>query len=59
MRLLEAMPDAPVPLSWTSALDYYARQPRLDVLSAWTAFFRRHYRQAEAAARQRKEDGRL
>jgi hypothetical protein len=59
MRLLEAMPDAPVPLGWTSALAYYARQPRLDVLSAWTAFFRRHYRLAEAAARQRNENGRL
>jgi hypothetical protein len=56
MRLLEAMPDTPVPLTWTSALAYYARQPRLDVLSTWTAFFRKHYRLAEAAARQRKEE---
>jgi len=56
MRLLEAMPDTPVPLTWTSAFAYYARQPRLDVLSTWTAFFRKHYRLAEAAARQRKEE---
>ena len=51
MRLLEAMPERPVPLTWTSAITTYANVPRLDTLREWTAFFRAQYRRAEAAAR--------
>jgi len=58
MCLLEAMPDTPVPLDWNSALAYYARQSRLDVLSEWTAFFRRQYRMAEAAAQRNGDERR-
>ena len=51
MRLLEALPERPCPLTWASAVTEYARIPRLDYLSAWTAFFRDQYRQAEASAK--------
>ena len=50
MRLLEALPQKPVPLTWRSAVTAYAKVPRLEYLSAWTAFFREQYRLAEAAA---------
>jgi ABC-type Fe3+ transport system substrate-binding protein len=49
MRHLEAMPENPHPLTWASAVGAYAREPRLAVLSEWTAFFRRQYRLAEEA----------
>ncbi|MDD4018465.1 MAG: hypothetical protein PHV28_11035, partial [Kiritimatiellae bacterium] len=52
MRLLEAMPDRPCPLTWESATGTYAKMPRLAILREWTAFFRRQYRAAEAAANQ-------
>ncbi len=51
MRLLEAMPEAPYPLTWASAVGEYAKVPRLVVLREWTAFFRQRYRQAEEAAK--------
>jgi hypothetical protein len=44
------MPDTPHPLTWANAVGVYAREPRLVVLSEWTAFFRRHYRLAEKCA---------
>ena len=50
MRLLEALPEKPVPLTWASAVTAYAKVPRLDYLREWTAFFREQYRRAEAAA---------
>ncbi len=53
MRLLEALPDRPVPLTWASAITVYAKVPRLDALREWTAFFREQYRRAEAAANAR------
>jgi len=52
MRLLEAMPDRPCPLTWDSAVGTYAKMPRLEILREWTAFFRRQYRAAETAANQ-------
>ena len=54
MRLLEALPAKPVPLTWRSAVTDYAKVPRLDYLREWTAFFREQYRQAEAAAKNKK-----
>lgn len=50
MRHFEALPDAPLPLTWESAIAGYAKVPRMDILRAWTAFFRRQYRLAEKAA---------
>jgi hypothetical protein len=50
MRALEAMPEKPYPLTWASAVGAYAREPRLVILSEWTAFFRRQYRLAEETA---------
>ena len=50
MRLLEALPEKPFPLTWSSAIGAYAKVPRLDYLRAWTAFFREQYRLAEKAA---------
>lgn len=49
MRLLEAMPDQPRQLDWSSAVEIYAAVPRLELLRDWTAFFRRQYRLAEKA----------
>jgi hypothetical protein len=46
MALLQALPQAPVPLTWESAVTYYAKQPRMDLMRDWTAFFRAHYRAA-------------
>jgi ABC-type Fe3+ transport system substrate-binding protein len=51
MRLLEAMPDRPCPLTWASAITVYAKVPRLDTLREWAAFFREQYRNAERAAK--------
>ena len=50
MRLLNALPDQPRPLTWASAVDIYATVPRLELLRDWTAFFRRQYRLAEKKA---------
>jgi len=50
MALLEAMPDTPYPLTWKSAITDYTSVPRADILRAWTAFFRKQYRLAEAEA---------
>jgi ABC-type Fe3+ transport system substrate-binding protein len=51
IRVLEALPPFPVPLTWRSAIEEYAKVPRLEYLREWTAFFREQYRRAEAAAR--------
>jgi len=51
MRLLEALPDRPYPLTWSSAIGAYAKMPRMEILRVWTAFFREQYRLAEAAAK--------
>lgn len=53
MRLLEALPQRPLPLTWRSAITEYAGLPRLTYLRDWTAFFREQYRQAEATATSR------
>jgi len=50
MRLLEALPDRPYPLTWSSAIGAYASVPRMEILREWTAFFREQYRRAEKAA---------
>lgn len=50
MRLLQAMPADPVPLTWESAVREYAAVPRLERLARWTAFFRRQYNLAYEAA---------
>ena len=52
MRLLEAMPDTPFPLTWSSAVGEYAKVPRLELLRAWTAFFREQYRRVEEELKQ-------
>jgi len=54
MRFLEAMPDTPCPLTWSSAVGAYAQVPRLVILREWTAFFRDQYRRAEEAANKRQ-----
>ncbi len=53
VRLLEALPQKPVPLTWRSAIAEYTQIPRLEYLREWTAFFREQYRRAEAAAKKR------
>ena len=50
MRLLQAMPADPVPLTWESAVREHAGVPRLERLARWTAFFRRQYNLAYEAA---------
>lgn len=50
MRHFEAMPERPHPLTWASAVGVYADEPRLTILSEWTAFFREQYRLAEKTA---------
>ena len=50
VRFLEAMPDTPYPVTWSSAVESYAKVPRLVMLREWTAFFREQYRRAEEAA---------
>jgi ABC-type Fe3+ transport system substrate-binding protein len=47
IKHFEALPDAPLPLTWESAIVGYAKVQRMDILRAWTAFFRRQYRLAE------------
>ncbi len=48
MALLLAMPEQPVALTWSSALTSY--QNRQACLRTWTAFFRKQYVAARAAA---------
>lgn len=52
MRLLEAFPDKPAPLTRETALSVYGKMPRLDRLRIWTAFFRAAYAAAGKAAEQ-------
>lgn len=52
MTVFEALPDRPFPLTWASATDAYRQASRLVLLREWTAFFREHYRRAEAIAKQ-------
>jgi iron(III) transport system substrate-binding protein len=54
VRLLEALPDKPRPLNWSSAVEIYAAVPRLALLRDWTAFFRQQYRLAEREARMKR-----
>lgn len=56
MRLLEALPTHPVPLTWRSAITDYAQIARIEYLREWTAFFREQYRLAERAARHSGEE---
>jgi len=55
MRLLEELPQSPVPLTWRSAVEEYAKIPRHDYLREWTAFFRRQYRLAEKEVERRRQ----
>jgi len=50
MALLERMPDVPIPIVWQTATET-ARYNTIDLMREWTGFFRRSYREAEAAAR--------
>ncbi len=49
MRLLARLPDRPEPLTWSSALSMARQYDRLDYMREWTLFFRKSYREAEAA----------
>ncbi|MBQ9430129.1 MAG: ABC transporter substrate-binding protein [Kiritimatiellae bacterium] len=49
MRLMESLPDTPVPLDWRSAVEVYSKMPRTERLRRWTGFFRQRYRQAKEA----------
>ena len=51
MRLLEALPDDPEPLTWDSILSVYNRLPHLERLRRWTDFFRKQYQAARKAVR--------
>jgi iron(III) transport system substrate-binding protein len=52
MRAFEALPGDPYPLNWKSAVTTCAAVPRMDLLRAWTAFFRAQYRKARELAEQ-------
>ncbi len=49
MARLRRLPDAPMPLTWSSALEIGSRVDRLDYMRDWTAHFRASYRDARAA----------
>ena len=53
MRVLRRLPDQPEPLTWRSALEIQNKYERFEYLRAWTACFRRNYREAEKLARQK------
>lgn len=53
MALLEAMPGDPEPIAWVTAPSLGKRHERMDLLKAWTLFFRDRYE----AARRRAEEG--
>jgi ABC-type Fe3+ transport system substrate-binding protein len=50
MALLLQLPDQPVALNWSSALTTYQSANRQACLREWTAFFRKQYVAARAAA---------
>ena len=52
MALLERLPDAPIPIAWSTAGDTAAQYETIDYMRQWTACFRKSYREAEAAVRQ-------
>lgn len=49
--LLGRLPDRPHPLTWRTALDAGGAGDRQALLTEWTVFFRRSYREAAAACR--------
>jgi ABC-type Fe3+ transport system substrate-binding protein len=49
--LLGRLPDRPRPLTWRTALEAGASGNRQTLLTEWTVFFRRSYREAAAACR--------
>ena len=51
MRLLEALPDDPEPMTWQTILSVYNEIPRLERLRRWTDFFRKQYDAARKAVR--------
>lgn len=50
VRVMQQLPDKPVPLTWESAVGEYGRVERMEYLREWTAFFREQYRKAERMA---------
>lgn len=46
MALLERLPDQPEPLTWRSAPGIMKKYDKLEVMRAWTEFFRRSYAEA-------------
>ncbi len=51
VSLLERLPDDPEPLTWRSAVAPAVPMRRHERLAAWTAWFRRSYRESLAAVR--------
>jgi len=51
MALLQSMPEAPEPLTWSSALRIEKERDRVDTMREWTRCFREHYARAEEAVR--------
>jgi len=51
VALLGRLPDRPYPLTWRTALEAGASGDRQAMLTDWTVFFRRSYREAAAACR--------
>lgn len=51
LALLERLPDVPEPLTWRSALTPAVSMRRHERLATWTAWFRRSYRESQAAVR--------
>ncbi len=49
MALLQRLPDLPEPLDWQSAPGMVRRHNPIDFMREWTRFFRRSYREAQAA----------
>ncbi|MFA7172338.1 MAG: ABC transporter substrate-binding protein [Kiritimatiellia bacterium] len=50
MQAFEALPGEPYPLNWNSAVKTCGSVPRLELLRAWSAFFRDQYRTASNLA---------
>lgn len=47
VAMMEALPDRPEPVTWSTAPDLARRKDRLGLLNEWTKFYRMRYRAAQ------------
>ena len=49
VEFLERMPNLPIPITWTGALETMSQYDTIDYMREWTIFFRNSYKEVEEA----------